>query len=62
MGFNKNRKKDDEDDIGPKFVLVDRKNRKVWHEQFNSKAEAQGKIDYERKYNGVVGNWEIDEA
>jgi len=41
------------------FVLIDRKDRKVWHEQYFSRSEAQGKIDHE-KSKGIVGNWEID--
>lgn len=42
------------------YVLIDRKDRKVWHEQFYTRADAQGKIDYEKSHNGIIGNWEID--
>lgn len=62
MSFKKNKQKSDEEELTPRFILINRKKRKVWHEQFRTESEAQGKIDYERKYNGVDGGWEIDEV
>lgn len=61
--LRKSKKNNDEEEVSePRFVLMDRINRKVWHEQFYTRSEAQGKIDYEKTYNGLDGNWEILEV
>lgn len=61
MGLRKNKSDDEKDEKRPKFILKNKKSRKVWHEQFDSRLEAQAKIDYERNVNGIDGGWEIEE-
>lgn len=62
MGLRKNTQRDDDEEKKPKFILKNKATRRVWHEQFNSRLEAQGKIDYERNVNGVDGGWEVEEV
>ena len=55
-----NQQKSSDADL-PKYLLKDSKRNCVWHEQYWSRAEAQAKLDYERKENGLdVSHWKID--
>lgn len=57
MAFKKEEAKKEE---YPVYILKDISKNRVWHEQFSSRAQAQAKIDYERKEHGLNGNWVID--
>lgn len=52
------KEKQQQDDV-VKYVLKNIKRNTVWHEQFYSRKDAQGFLDYKKSENVDVSGWEI---